>query len=104
VLIVLVGPKPVAVTVTSVPVGPEVGDRVTVGVLSAKLVVATLPKLSVKVNDEPVVIPGRLTVPVYAPLVIASELSTRAFATTVPALTVIAVPAKVQAVIVFVRV
>jgi hypothetical protein len=37
------GPNPVTVAVTSVPTGPEVGDRVTVGVLSVKVVSALLP-------------------------------------------------------------
>jgi len=58
------GPNPATVAVTCVPTGPEAGDRVTVGTLRVYVVVATLPKLSVKVNDVPVVIAGRLTVPV----------------------------------------
>jgi len=58
------GPNPARVAVTTVPTGPETGDRVTVGALRAKFTVAMLPKLSVNVNAEPVVIPGRLTVPV----------------------------------------
>lgn len=37
------GPNPVEVAVTSVPTGPEAGDRVTVGVLRTKLVIALLP-------------------------------------------------------------
>lgn len=37
------GPNPVTVAVTSVPTGPEAGDRVTVGVLSVKVVNALLP-------------------------------------------------------------
>lgn len=37
------GPNPVAVTVTTVPVGPEVGERVTVGVVKVKAAVAMLP-------------------------------------------------------------
>ena len=62
------GPNPVTVAVTSVPTGPEVGDRVTVGVLRVKGVVAVLPRLSVNVNVDPVVMAGRLTVPVYPPV------------------------------------
>jgi len=57
------GPNPAKTAVTAVPTGPEVGDRATVGALRAHVAVATLPKLSVNVNEEPVVIPGRLTVP-----------------------------------------
>ena len=37
------GPNPVTVAVISVPTGPEAGDRVTVGVLSVKVVSALLP-------------------------------------------------------------
>lgn len=60
------GPNPATVAVTAVPTGPEAGDRVTVGVLRTQVVVATLPKLSVRVNVgvDGVVIAGRLTVPV----------------------------------------
>jgi len=64
---VAVGPNPAAVTVTYVPTGPEVGESVTVGVVRAKVVVPVLLQLSVKVNDDPEVMAGRLTVPAYAP-------------------------------------
>lgn len=60
------GPNPAAVAVTCVPTGPEEGVKVTVGVLRTQVAIATLPKLSVKVNVGNVddVMPGRLTVPV----------------------------------------
>lgn len=100
------GPKPAAVTVTSVPTGPEAGDTATVGVFNAKVVVATLPMLSVKVNADPVVIAGRLTVPVYLPAVVLVRSDVITFelnivagsAVNAAAETVIAVPAKVAAV------
>lgn len=73
------GPNPETTAVTTVPIGPDVGDSVTVAgldVLGPKFTVATLPKLSVNVNAvlPAVVMPGRDTVPVYAPLVIALPL------------------------------
>ena len=37
------GPNPEAVTVTKVPIGPEVGERVTVGVLRVQVAVPVLP-------------------------------------------------------------
>lgn len=99
------GPNPDTVAVTSVPTGPEEGVRVTVGVLRLKVVVAVLPQLSVKVNAEPVVIAGRLTVPVYAPVaVITFELSVVGTPVTDPAATAIVVPAKDAAVIISVGV
>jgi hypothetical protein len=93
------GPNPAAVAVNTVPYGPEVGEIVSVGAFKAQAVVATLPKLSVKVNDVPAVIAGRLTVPVYSPAVMAFELKVAAEAVTVPAANASAVPAKVAAVI-----
>jgi len=70
------GPNPVAVAVTNVPTGPEVGDRVKVGAFRLKVAVAVFPRLSVKRNVFPEVIPGRLTVAVILPVVaeIESEL------------------------------
>jgi len=80
--------------VTIVPTGPEEGVRVKVGVLKFQVVVTVLPQASVKVNAEPVVIAGRLTVPVYAPEVITFELSVVGVPVTDPATTAIPVPAK----------
>jgi len=67
--IVAVGPKPERVAVTAVPTGPELGDRVTVGVVSVNVVVATLFHESVKLKIGPIagLIAGRLTVAVYVP-------------------------------------
>jgi len=62
-LMLAVGPKPVTVAVTTVPIGPEVGESVTTGVLSAYVVVAVLPQRSVRVNADPEVIAGRLITP-----------------------------------------
>jgi hypothetical protein len=62
------GPNPDAFTVTSVPAGPEVGENVTAGAVKLKIAVPVLPWASVKVIDEPEVIFGRLTVPVYPPV------------------------------------
>jgi len=42
-LMVAAGPNPAAVTVTSVPTGPLVGESVTVGVLRVYVIVAVLP-------------------------------------------------------------
>jgi len=68
VLIAWAGANPVTVAVTTVPNGPEVGESVTVGVVRVKVAVATLPQESVKVNDDPEVIAGRLTTPEIAPV------------------------------------
>jgi hypothetical protein len=67
--IVAVGPKPDRVAVTAVPTGPELGDKVTVGVVSDSVVVATLFHVSVKLKIGPIVelIASRLTVAVYVP-------------------------------------
>jgi hypothetical protein len=67
-VIVAVGPKPDTVAVTTVPTGPELGDSVRVAGESESDVVATLPQLSVRVNDELAVTAPRLTVPVYVPV------------------------------------
>jgi len=67
VLMLWAGANPVTVAVTTVPNGPEVGESVTVGVVRVKAAVATLPQASVKVNDDPEVIAGRLTTPEIAP-------------------------------------
>lgn len=91
--IVAVEPKPARVAVTTVPTGPELGESVTVGVPSESVVVATLSHASVRVNAEPAVIAGRLTVAVTAPLVSVPLLSCSGFAVVAPAATVIAVPA-----------
>lgn len=61
------GPKLDTVAVTTVPTGPEFGDKVTAGVASVKVDVAVLLHESVNVNAEPRTIAGKLTVPVYAP-------------------------------------
>jgi len=98
------GPIPVTVAVTTVPIGPEVGESVIVGAFRAQVVVAMLPKLSVRVNDVPAVSAGRLTVPVYAPFEITFELRVVAEPVTDPPETTNAVPAKVAAVTVFVTV
>jgi len=70
-VIVAVGPKPVTVAVTHVPTGPELGDNVTVGVVSERVVVATLLHWSVIVKTGPAAVTaGRLTVAVTLPAVI----------------------------------
>jgi hypothetical protein len=68
-LIVEVGPNPVRVAVTSVPAGPETGDRVTFGTVRVKYAVPVLPSLSVRVKTDglPGTTAGRLTVPWYIP-------------------------------------
>lgn len=102
-----VGPKPVTVAVTTVPTGPVAGDSVTVGVVSVSVVVATLAheSLRVKVEAEPGVIAGRLTVPVYAPVALSALLlSVVGSAVVTPAATVIEVPANVDSAITFVYV
>jgi hypothetical protein len=89
-LIVAVGPNPVTVAVTTVPTGPEVGDNVTVVVPSESVVVALLVHKSLRMNAEPAVIPGRLTVACEL-----TELLLRTAGSLVlePEATVIAVPA-----------
>lgn len=88
--IVALGPKPVTVAVTTVPTGPELGDSVTVVAPSESVVVATLPHASVRVNAEPDVIPGRLTVATELTLLL---LRVVGVAVVEPAATAIGVPA-----------
>jgi len=52
-VIVVLGPKPVTVAVTTVPTGPVAGDRVTVGVVSESAAAPTLFQESVKLNAAP---------------------------------------------------